>query len=361
MRPVPMKSSEYLQNDRPKVSEETGKASCQGIGPDAMSKAQARKGCLITGVAGFVGSHLADRLLSLDFEVVGVDNFFSGHRENMASFIDHPNFYFHEYSINQPYLLAALLKLHPRLSYCFHLAAIVSVPYSMDHPEETMDINYRATASLVQEADKLRFDSFLFAGSAAEYGNDQRLPLEEKYASEHTEHLSPYGRAKFYASRSVAEMPFGVALRFFNIYGPRQDPASPYSGVISRFIEMALSGKPLTIFGDGLQTRDFVYVSDVVEAYLHAAGITGKVSLPFNGIYNVGTGKAATVLDLAKTILKLTGQPVDSLTFLCERAGDIRHSLAAVECFQTESGWRPQISLHDGLHSTTQWARQIAR
>lgn len=325
-----------------------------------MSKAQTKPGCLVTGVAGFVGSHLAERLLSLDFEVVGVDNFFSGHWENMATFIDHPHFHFYEYSVNQPHLLATLFKLHSRLTYCFHLAAIVSVPYSMDHPEETMDINYRATASLVQESMTLGFDSFVFAGSAAEYGNDQRLPLKEEYASEETEHLSPYGRAKFYASQSVAETPGGVALRFFNIYGPRQDPASPYSGVISRFVDLALSGKPLTIFGDGLQTRDFIYVSDVVEAYLHAAGLRGTVSLPFRGIYNVGTGKAVSVLDLAKTILELTSSP-DSLTFLCERAGDIRHSLAAVECFETESSWMPKISLHDGLNSTMQWAGQLVR
>jgi len=321
-----------------------------------MSKTSALPGCLVTGAAGFVASHLVERLLSLDLEVVGVDNFFSGHWENMASFMDHPHFHFYEYSVNRPHLLATLLKAHPRLTYCFHLAAIVSVPYSIEHPQETMEVNYQATASLVQEASQLAFESFVFAGSAAEYGNDQRLPLEEQYASAETEHLSPYGGAKFYASQCVAEAPCGVALRFFNIYGPRQDPASPYSGVISRFVDLALSGKPLTIFGDGLQTRDFIYVSDVVEAYLHAAGLRGAVVLPFRGIYNVGAGKAVTVLDLAKSILKLTGN-TESLTFLGERAGDIRHSLAAVKCFQNETGWSPQISLLDGLHRTLSWAR----
>jgi len=325
-----------------------------------MSKIATKPGCLVTGVAGFVGSHLVERLLSLGFEVVGVDNFFSGRWENMAAFIDHPHFHFYEYSVNRSQLLATLRRLHPTLTRCFHLAAIVSVPYSMEHPEETMEVNYRATADLAQEAAQLAFESFVFAGSAAEYGNDQRLPLAEEYASAETVHVSPYGRAKYFASQCVAEKPFGAALRFFNIYGPRQDPASSYSGVISRFIDMSLAGRPLTVFGDGLQTRDFIYVSDVVEAYLHAAGLQGTSLLPFSGIYNIGTGTAATILDLARTILRLTGD-TGSLTFMDERAGDIRHSLAAVECFKTKCRWTPRISLYEGLQSTLRWARRPVR
>jgi len=320
-------------------------------------KVQKKTGCLITGVAGFVGSHLAECLLSLNFKVVGIDNFFSGHRENMLSFFDNENFYFHETSITEPHLLDKLKRLHPDLSYCFHLAAIVSVPYSMDHIEETMEINYRATETLVRESTELGFTAFVFAGSAAEYGNDQRLPLQEQYASDKTKHLSPYGRSKFLASQRVAEERGGVALRCFNIYGPRQDPASPYSGVVSRFVDAALAGKSLTILGDGMQTRDFVYVSDVAAAYLHAAGLKGPISSPLNGIYNVGTGQAVSILDLGATILRLTNT-LESMAFLAERPGDIRHSLADVEYFKIASGWTPKIPLHLGLSNTLEWTRK---
>jgi len=320
-------------------------------------KVQEKTGCLVTGVAGFVGSHLAECLLSLNFKVVGIDNFFSGHRENMLSFLDNKNFYFHETSITELHLLDKLKRLHPDLSYCFHLAAIVSVPYSMDHVDETMEINYRATETLVRESTKLGFTAFVFAGSAAEYGNDQRLPLQEQYASDETKHLSPYGRSKFLASQCVAEERGGVALRCFNIYGPRQDPASPYSGVVSRFVDAALAGKSLTILGDGMQTRDFVYVSDVVAAYLHAAGLKGPISSPLNGIYNVGTGQAVSILDLGATILSLTNTS-ESLAFLAERPGDIRHSLADVEYFKIASGWTPKIPLDLGLSNTLEWTRK---
>ena len=122
-----------------------------------------KEGCVVTGAAGFVGSHLAQRLLSLDYTVVGIDNFFSGHRENMNGFADHPSFTFYERSIAEPDLLGQLKKHHPELDTCFHLAAIVSVPYSVDHPEETMALNHRATLSLLDEAEELGFKKFVFA------------------------------------------------------------------------------------------------------------------------------------------------------------------------------------------------------
>jgi UDP-glucose 4-epimerase len=289
-------------------------------------------------------------LLALGCTVVGVDNFYSGRRENMAAFEEHPAFTFHEADISEPALLERLAKNHPGLAFCFHLAAIVSVPYSMDHPEETMDVNFHSTVRLVREAEGLGFKSFVFAGSAAEYGDDQRIPLRESYATPETNHLSPYGRAKFLASCEVAARPCGTALRFFNIYGPRQDPKSPYSGVISRFMEMARNGKPLTIFGDGLQTRDFVYVSDVVEAYLRAAGLAGSGTAA-NGIYNIGTGRSTSVLELAQ-VIKEVCKSESPVQLLAERPGDIRHSLAAVERFQEASAWSAGVSLNEGLRKT---------
>ena len=309
------------------------------------------KGCFITGVAGFVGSHLAEALLALNHRVIGVDNFFSGYRENMASFENHPDFTFHECSVEESGLLGRLKREHPDLDACFHLAAIVSVPYSVEHEAETMRVNWEATERLLGEAESLGCSRFVFAGSAAEYGEDDRLPLLESYVGQETIHVSPYGRAKYLSTQRVASSPIGVALRFFNIYGPRQDPKSPYSGVISRFIDFAIAGEPLNIFGDGRQTRDFIYVGDVVSAYLAAAGL-GQFGAPLpTGVYNVGTGISTSILELADTIRDLTGSVLPH-RFLPERAGDIRHSLASIEAIQALSPWSPRVDLREGLRRT---------
>jgi UDP-glucose 4-epimerase len=315
-----------------------------------------KTGCLVTGVAGFIGSHLAERLLSENYYVVGVDNFFSGHRENLASLLDHPDFTFHERSISEVGLLRDLKTQHPDLESCFHLAAIVSVPYSVDHPEDTIEVNSQATVHLLREAERLGFRVFVFAGSAAEYGDDQRLPLREEYATETTRHLSAYGLSKYLASREVAASPCGVALRFFNIYGPRQDPASPYSGVITKFVSMALDRKPLTIFGDGRQTRDFIYVSDVVEAYLCAAKLCRNSSGTGKRLYNVGTGRTTSILELAESINQLTASQ-EKPAFCPERPGDIRFSAGSVDAFLKATEWHPRVSLRDGLRNTMEWAR----
>jgi UDP-glucose 4-epimerase len=274
--------------------------------------------------------------------------------------LEHPDFTFYESSITQPGLLRYLKGQHPDLETCFHLAAIVSVPYSMDHPEATMEVNYHATARLLREAEQENFKGFVFAGSSAEYGDEKQLPLKEEYATDNTRHPSAYGRSKFLASQAVGLSRCGVALRCFNIYGPRQDPSSPYSGVISRFVSMALSGRPLTIFGDGLQTRDFIYVSDVVEAYLEAAKLARKPGGAGRKIYNIGTGKSTTIKLLAHTVNSLTASH-DQPVFCPERPGDILFSVAAVEAFGKAAGWEPRVSLREGLEKTISWARTVGK
>jgi UDP-glucose 4-epimerase len=316
------------------------------------------RGCLVTGVAGFVGSHLAERLLSEGCAVVGVDNFFSGHRENLAFLIKHPDFFFHECSITETGLLRDLKTRYPDLAWVFHLAAIVSVPYSMDHPETVMEVNHQSTVNLLREAEQLGLKAFVFAGSSAEYGEEQRLPLREEYARDSTRHLSPYGHSKYLASREVSRSSAGVALRCFNIYGPRQDPGSPYSGVISRFISMSLARKPLTIFGDGQQTRDFIYVRDVVEAYLRAVRICMHAERAGQRLYNIGTGASTTILDLAEAVNELAGNE-GNLSFCAERPGDIRFSVAATEAFGEVSGWRARVPLREGLGETIAWAKDF--
>jgi len=315
-------------------------------------------GCVVTGAAGFVGSHLAERLLYENYHVVGVDNFFSGRRENLTTLLEYPHFTFYERSITEAGILRYLKGQHPNLECCFHLAAIVSVPYSMDYPEAVMEVNYHSTVRLLREAEQQDFKGFVFAGSSAEYGGEQRLPLREEYATDNTKQLSAYGRSKFLASREVGVSRCGVALRCFNIYGPRQDPTSPYSGVISRFVNMGLSGRPLTIFGDGRQTRDFIYVSDVVEAYVEAASLVRKSTRAGRKIYNIGTGKSTTITLLAETVNNLMSrhhQPV----FCSERPGDILFSVASVEAFRNAAGWEPLVSLREGLEKTISWARAV--
>jgi UDP-glucose 4-epimerase len=317
-------------------------------------------GCVVTGAAGFVGSHLAERLLAEDYHVIGVDNFFSGRKENLTSLLGHPDFSFFERSVTEAGLLGDLTGQYPDLQCCFHLAAIVSVPYSVDHPETAMRVNYEATVDLLREAERLGFRAFVFAGSSAEYGEERRLPLREEYATASTRHLSAYGRSKYLASGEVAASRYGLALRCFNIYGPRQDPTSPYSGVISRFVTMALQRQPLTLFGDGLQTRDFIYVSDVVEAYLRAVNLVKKSPKAQPNRYNIGMGKSTSILELAETINGLVENHA-GLAFCPERPGDIRFSVASVDAFRQAAGWEPQVSLREGLRRTIAWAGALQK
>lgn len=304
--------------------------------------------CLVTGAAGFVGSHLVDELLQRGFGVVGVDNFFSGNRGNMSAFIDNPGFSFFERSIAENDLISKIKTQHPSLQHCFHLAAIVSVPYSLNHESETLAINYRATVALLRDAQRLGFSSFVFAGSAAEYGNETRLPIREEYAGNQTRQLSPYGRAKYLASGEVAASAIGVALRFFNIYGPGQDPDNPYSGVISRFLQMAGQNLPLTIHGNGRQTRDFIHVTDAVRAYLTAAGLDGGAKRPPAGCYNIGTGEGTSIRQLARIIRNASGnsQPVE---FHPARPGDILYSRADIRRFTAITQWSPQVTIEKGI------------
>ncbi|HAS89722.1 MAG TPA: epimerase [Desulfovibrio sp.] len=312
------------------------------------------KTCLVTGCAGFIGSHLTQTLLDEGHFVVGVDNFASGYAHNMDGFINHEQFAFYEKSITEPGLLAALKKLHPELDAVFQLAAVVSVPYSVEHPGLTMRVNFEANRDMLDAARKMGISRFVFAGSAAEYGEEGRLPVKEEYADK-VEQLSPYGVAKYKSSAYIAESGYGCSLRFFNIFGPRQDPSSQYSGVISRFVDFGLAGKRMVIFGDGEQTRDFLYVSDVVTSYLLAAGLDGQGRGPLTGIYNIGTGNGRSVRELAIVIADLTSAPQE-IDFRAERAGDIKHSRADVSKITAE-GFRAEFSFEDGLACTVEWAR----
>ncbi len=323
-----------------------------------MGEIMSKGTCLVTGCAGFVGSHLTQHLLDDDWAVVGVDNFLSGYEHNMAVFRDHPSFFFLERDIREQNLVREIADEIAPLTAIFHLAAVVSVPYSVEHPEETMDINHTATLSLLADALAVNVQTFLFAGSAAEYGDTDIIPTPEDAATDKVRHNSPYGTAKYLSSRAVEASGRGCSLRFFNIYGPRQDPTSPYSGVISRFIDYGLENKPLTVFGDGGQTRDFIHVHDAVRAYVCAAGMIATP--PLRGIYNVGTGLVTSILELAATLKIATNNDKD-IEFLDERPGDIRHSLADISKLQRDTDFQASLNLAQGLDDTVQWAKAEAK
>ncbi len=311
--------------------------------------------CLVTGCAGFIGSHLTQTLLDQGHTVVGVDNFASGYAHNMKDFRDHAGFTFYERSITEQGLLEQLKENHKDLDVVFQLAAVVSVPYSVEHPELTMQVNFEANRDMLDAARAMGLSRFVFAGSAAEYGNEDRLPVKEVYA-DNAKQLSPYGIAKYKSSSYIEQSGFGCSLRFFNIFGPRQDPTSQYSGVISRFVDFGLAGKNMVIFGDGEQSRDFLYVSDAVTSYLIAAGLDREGRGPLTGIYNVGTGKEISIRELASAVAKLTSAP-QAIDFQPERAGDIKHSRADISRI-ANVGFRAETVFDDGLARVITWAEQ---
>lgn len=311
--------------------------------------------CLVTGCAGFIGSHLVSALLSRGCAVLGVDSLVTGHRANMAAFADHPGFTFWERDVRAPHLVPDALAARPGLRAVFHLAAVVSVPFSIDHPRLTMAVNLDATLALHADSRQAGLPAFVFAGSAAEYGDAATIPVAEEAAGPKTVQQSPYGRAKYLASAAIAASGHGASLRCFNVYGPRQDASSPYSGVISRFMEAGFARRPLTVFGDGRQTRDFVAVDDVVTGYLLAAGLLGPQDRPLAGVYNLGTGRGTSLLELIQALGELTGEE-PAVTFLPPRPGDIRHSVA--DCAKlAAAGFRPSLTLREGLARLAAWWR----
>jgi UDP-glucose 4-epimerase len=302
---------------------------------------------LVTGGAGFIGSHIAERLLSSGHEVVVLDNFFSGHRRNL----DGLDVKLVEGDVRDEKMVTELAR---GCEVIFHEAAIVSVPYSVEHPQESHDVNIQGTLNVLQAARAAGVSRVVFASSAAIYGEEPTLPKTEAMRPEP---MSPYGVEKLTGEHYLATWSrlFGVetvALRYFNVFGPRQDPKSPYSGVISIFVDRILAGQPLTFFGDGSQTRDFVYVGNVVDANLLAAttpGVSGRM-------YNVGCGKSTSLLTLASLIERAAGKKVER-RFGTPRAGDIKDSVAEIERARSELGYAPAVDVEEGLARLVAYVR----
>ncbi len=297
---------------------------------------------LVTGGAGFIGSHIVEELVRLGHSVVVFDNLRTGHLENLATC--RAAITLVEGDIRDPAALAAAMT---GVDYVFHEAALVSVFESVDQPALNHEINLTGTLNVLAAAKQAGVRRLLFAASSAAYGNE---PTQPKLETMRPEPESPYALAKVageYYLSLYAKL-FGlptVALRYFNVYGPRQDPSSVYSGVISKFVSVLKAGGTPTIFGDGLQTRDFVFVKDVVRANLLAMH-SDRVG---NGeIINVGSGQSTSLLDLLATLGKLLGRQVQ-VNFQPARAGDVRHSLADIDRARQRLDFTPQTTLADGL------------
>jgi nucleoside-diphosphate-sugar epimerase len=298
---------------------------------------------LVTGGAGFIGSHIAHRLLESGHEVVVLDNFFTGKRENLAAIAKDIRLV--EGDVRN---LETLETTSAGCELIFHEAAIVSVPFSVERPQESHDVNIQGTLNVLQAARKAGARRVVFASSAATYGEEPTLPKTEAMRPEP---ISPYAVEKITSEYYLATWSklFGletVALRYFNVFGPRQDPKSPYSGVISIFVDRILSGKPISFFGDGSQSRDFVYVANVVDANILAATCdAAKVS---GRAFNVGCGKRTTLLELASVIERAAGRTVER-SFAEPRAGDIKDSLADITRARTALGYDPKVEVEAGL------------
>lgn len=298
---------------------------------------------LVTGGAGFIGSHLVDALVARGDEVHVVDDLSSGSLENLRQSMDKLRFF--EGSISNTKLLD---EAATGCSGVFHLAAVVSVMESIHNPIRTHEVNSLGSLCVIEAAKKHGM-KVVFSSSAAIYGNEPALPTPE---SATPAPISPYGVQKLEtelllsAYESIHALD-SVSLRYFNVYGPRQDPSSPYSGVISIFVNRGRQGLPVTIYGDGQQTRDFVFVGDVVRANLLAMsnGNSGAVRV------NIATGRPTTLLELVRAVEAATARSLE-VHHGEARSGDIRHSVAAVQVARDTLGWTATTELLPGLEGT---------
>jgi len=300
---------------------------------------------LVTGGAGFIGSHIVEHFQG-KAEVRVLDNLRSGFRHNLAPFQRE----FIEASILDR---DAVRRAVQGVDYIFHLAAMISVPESMAKPVECNQINTRGTLVVLEEAAKAGVKKLVLSSSAAIYGDN---PVVPKVETMFPEPKSPYAITKldgeYYCKMFADEKRLPTAcLRYFNVFGPRQDPKSQYAAAVPIFIDRAVKNQPITIYGDGEQTRDFIYVKDIV-----AANVFFATQSAATGVFNVAYGKKITIKELAQKICALTGSKSE-INHAPERAGDVKHSLAAVEKIRS-AGFTPQGNLSESLEVTADFFRQ---
>ena len=304
---------------------------------------------LVTGIAGFIGSSLARELLLEGHEVVGVDNLSTGSLGNLSSVLD--EFEFHWIDINET---DALREACHGVDVVFHQAALASVPRSVADPVTTHVANVDGTLSVLLAARDAGVRRVVYAASSSAYGDE---PTQPKHEDMLPAPLSPYATQKLTGEHYVRNFSQiygleGVCLRYFNVFGPRQSANSPYSGVIARFADDMLAGRTPTIFGDGLQSRDFTFVQNIVKANMLAAA--APASAVSGEVINIGTGHSHTLRELYEAMakdLQFDREPI----YAAPRAGDVPHSLASIEKARRLLDYVPEVSFEEGLRLTTEW------
>ncbi len=301
---------------------------------------------LVTGGAGFIGSNIINGLLSDGHEVRALDNFSTGKRKNIAPFLSNPLFRFYEADLRHKESLDPAVQ---GVDFILHQGALPSVPRSIEDPITTNNVNVLGTLNILESARQYQVKRVVFASSSSIYGNSPTLPkVEEMPISP----LSPYALAKYTAERycQLYYQIYGletVCLRYFNVFGPNQDPTSQYSAVIPKFIRGIAKGEPPVIFGDGLQSRDFTYVENNVTANLTACftrGVAGEV-------FNIACGQSYTLLDLVNALNELLGRHVVP-RFEPQRCGEVKHSLASIDKAKNMLKFEPAVHFMEGLSRT---------
>jgi UDP-glucose 4-epimerase len=307
---------------------------------------------LVTGVAGFIGSSVARALLKRGEQVRGVDNFATGKPENISEILGQIDF-------READLLdaTAMQKACLGVECVFHQAAIPSVPKSVLDPAGSNRANVDGTVNVLIAARDAKVKRVVYAASSSAYGDTPTLPKQEDMTPDP---ISPYAVAKLASEYYMVSFYrcYGletVSLRYFNVFGPRQDPSSPYSGVLAKFITQMLRGEQPTVFGDGSQSRDFTYIDNVVEANLLAA--TAPAAKAAGRMFNVATGTRVDLNETFAILKKLTGYS-GSLKYAAEREGDIKHSLADISRAERQLGYKPRVGFEEGLRGTVEWYRE---
>jgi len=306
------------------------------------------KRVLITGVAGFIGSNLADRLLELGANVISVDNLFNGRLENLDTALKNKNFEFHKGDIRD---LNFLLDLFKDVDIVYHQAAFTSVPQSVIMPDNCNDVNVNGVLNILNAARRMDVEKVIFASSSSVYGDTPTLPKREDMRRLP---ISPYGVAKLAseAYMQVYHQVYGLkttSLRYFNVFGPRQRD-SPYSGVIAIWLGNIIRDDDLIVFGDGKNSRDFTYIKDIVQANILAV----EHDAP-GEILNIGANLPITLTELAKLMLKITNKEHLNIIYTDPRPGDIIHSYADISKAMELIKFKPQYNQEQGLKDYFKW------
>lgn len=310
------------------------------------------KAVLVTGGAGFIGSHLVEALVTLGADVRILDDLSSGSEANVPAGAT---------LVHRSVLDAsAVEQAMEGRQWVFHLAALVSVPHSVENPRAYHEVNGTGTVNVLEAARKWGTQRVMYSASSSAYGDAPELPKTESMPDRPK---SPYAAAKLIGECYIGAYAAcynidAVSLRYFNIFGPRQNPHSPYSGVIAAFSKMILAGKPPRITGDGSASRDFTYVHNAVHANLLAARSPTRLG---GDVVNVGVGKRYTVLQLANAMLKHFGRDDLKPEFAPERPGDVPHSLAELSKTRAVLGYEPIVDFEAGLKATCQWYAQALK